>query len=77
MGVTILSEETQPDLQVPPLQALVPYMSKQRFADLVGVEFGVVDAWVDRGYLPSRVIGKHRLINVAVLWKQAFDAQYS
>lgn len=58
---------------LPPLQVLVPYMSKARFAECVGVDIGVVDAWVDRRYIPSRVVGKHRLINVAQMWKQAFE----
>jgi hypothetical protein len=60
---------------VPPLQGMVPYMTKQRFSELSGVPLGVVDAWVDRGYIPSRVIGKHRLVNMALLWKGAFDEQ--
>jgi hypothetical protein len=70
-------EENQLGQVLPPGQVLVPFMSKKRFAELSGLEFGVVDAWVDRGYLPSKVFGKHRLINVALLWRKAFEDQYS
>ncbi|HEX7047769.1 MAG TPA: hypothetical protein VF275_09405 [Gammaproteobacteria bacterium] len=53
----------------PALALLVatPVMTKERFADLVGVEVGVVRGMLDRGYLPSVKIGRHRLVNVAAL----------
>ncbi|WP_045223682.1 hypothetical protein [Methyloterricola oryzae] len=60
---------------VPPLQLLVPYMTRQRYAELTGLAPGIVDAQVERGYLPSRIFGKHRLINVAQLWKQALEEE--
>jgi len=58
---------------VPPLQIPIPYITRQRYAELSGVPVGIVDAWVDRGYIPSKVIGKHRLVNVAQMWAQAFQ----
>jgi len=45
----------------------VPVMTKERFAELVGVEVGVVRGMLDRSYLPSIKIGRHRFINVAAL----------
>lgn len=66
-------EENQGLPPLPPMQVMVPYMSKARFAELVGVDVGVVDAWVDRRYLPTRLVGKYRLINLALLWQQAFQ----
>lgn len=56
----------------PPLALLmaVPVMTKERFAELVGVEVGVVRGMLDRGYLPAIKIGRHRFVNVALLQKQ-------
>jgi hypothetical protein len=65
--------EASLSMAVPPLQSLVPYMSKRRFADIVGIEISVVDGWVEKGHLPSVLIGKYRLINVAKLWQQALE----
>jgi hypothetical protein len=47
-----------------------PYITRQRYAELSGAPIGIVDAWVDRGHIPSKVIGKHRLVNVALLWSK-------
>lgn len=58
-----------------PFQVVVPFMTRQRYAELTGISLGVVDAWVDRGYVPSRVVGKRRLVNIAALWRQAFEAE--
>lgn len=49
------------------LSPAVPVMDRERFADLVGIELGVVNGWIDRGYVPTVKIGRHRLINIAVL----------
>lgn len=42
-------------VSLPPLAVLL--MTRERFAELSGVAPGVVDAWVDRGYLPSMLVG--------------------
>lgn len=51
----------------------VPLMHKERFAELVGVSYGVVEGWVDRGYLPSVVVGKHKLVNLALLTQECLE----
>jgi hypothetical protein len=56
---------------VPPFQIPIPYITRQRYSELSGVPLGVVDAWVDRGYIPSKIIGRHRLVNIAAMWKDA------
>lgn len=48
-------------------------MTRERYSELSGVPIGVVDAWVDRGYIPSKIIGKHRLINLALMFRQALE----
>lgn len=45
----------------------VPIMTKERFAELAGLEVGVVRGMLDRGYLPAMKIGRHRFVNVAAL----------
>lgn len=44
-----------------------PVMTKERFAELTGLEEGVIRGMIDKGHLPSVKIGKHRLVNVALL----------
>lgn len=61
------------NVPVPPFQIPMPYVTKQRFSELSGLDIGVVDAHVDRGYLPSKRIGRHRLINLARLWAEALQ----
>ncbi len=47
-------------------QALaLPLISPERFAQLVGVEHGVIRGWMQRGYVPTYSIGKYTLINLA------------
>lgn len=55
------------------LQPFTPVMSKERFAELSGVSFGVVDGWCNRGYLPTLVIGKHKMINMVQLHHVCLD----
>lgn len=45
----------------------IPVMTKERFAELVGVEVGVIRGMLDRHYLPAIKIGRHRFVNVALL----------
>lgn len=52
----------------------VPVMDRERFAVLVGIDLGVVNGWIDRGYVPTVKIGRHRLINLAVLTVEALSA---
>ncbi|ALP51651.1 hypothetical protein Tel_00015 [Candidatus Tenderia electrophaga] len=54
-------------------QVNVPVMEKGKFADLVGVDVGVVNGWIDKGYLPSMKLGKHRLVNIALLAEECMD----
>lgn len=51
----------------------VPVMHQERFAELVGVSIGTVNGWVDKGHVPSIVIGRHRLVNIALLTKDCFE----
>lgn len=45
----------------------VPVMNKKRFAELTGFSEGVVEGWIDRGQIPTVLIGKHRAINLVLI----------
>ena len=53
----------------------VPVRERERFAALVGIELGVVNGWIDRGYVPTVKIGRYRLINLAALTREALEAE--
>ena len=56
--------EQTPEINIQPF---TPVMSQERFAELTGFPFGVVQGWVARGYVPSLLLGKHRVINLVQL----------
>lgn len=45
-------------------------MSREKFAESVGVPFDVVRGWCQKDYLPTYRIGKYTLINLALLEKE-------
>lgn len=45
----------------------VPIVSRARFSELTGVPEGVVQGWIQKGYLPTYSIGKYTLINLSLL----------
>lgn len=49
---------------------LLPVISKERFASLTGFPPGVIDGWVNRGYLPTTRFGKWSGINLIALSRQ-------
>ncbi|BBL72791.1 hypothetical protein [Methylogaea oryzae] len=67
-----MDELQQASQSVPPL---VPIMSRERFAELTGLSIGVIDGWTERNYLPTVLIGKHRLVNLVLLHKQCLEAE--
>lgn len=57
-------------VQLPP----VPLMHWRRFAEMVGLEEGVVRGLCDKGYLPVVNQGKYRFINLALLTQRCLEA---
>lgn len=55
----------------------VPVMTRERFADLSGIEVGVLNGWINKGYMPVMEFGKYRLVNLALLTKMALDKEFS
>jgi len=55
-------------------QALtLPVLSRARFAELIGVDEGVVLGWVNKGYLSTVKLGKYSLINLEALRQSCAD----
>ncbi|MFZ6876277.1 hypothetical protein ACO0LF_29795 [Undibacterium sp. Di27W] len=59
-----------------PLPITGTLMSREKFADMIGIPVGVVTGWCDRGYLPVVPIGKYSLINVALLHQQCLNRAF-
>lgn len=66
--------EPLPDLSQLPN---VPVMARERFAELAGVDVGVVNGWIAKGYMPVIEFGKYRLVNIALLTKLALEKEFS
>ncbi len=49
--------------QLPP----IPIMHWKKFAEVVGINEGVLRGLCDRNYIPSISFGRHRFINLAKL----------
>ncbi|MDD2769284.1 MAG: hypothetical protein PHT19_11150 [Methylococcus sp.] len=54
-----------------------PYVSREMFSQFSGMDIGIVDAWVERGRIPSKLIGKHRLVNIAKMWHEAIQQEHT
>jgi len=53
-----------------------PLVTKRLFSQLSGLSEETVRGMVERGHLPTTKIGKHRLVNVALLTKDALEADF-
>ncbi|MEZ0231416.1 MAG: hypothetical protein ACAH12_01135 [Methylophilaceae bacterium] len=54
----------------------LPVISRQKFAEMIGMSEGIIEGWMNRGYIPTLLIGKHRLINLALLNKLALEQEF-
>ncbi len=60
-------------------QSAPPLMPWQKFAEWIGMgdEPIVVRTWLERGYLPSRKVGKRTMVNVALLHQQLLEQEWT
>ena len=56
-----------------PTVCSVPVMHKKRFAELSGFSEGIVEGWLDRGQLPTVLIGKHRAVNLVLITRNCLS----
>ena len=54
-------------------QSQVSILTAEKFAELVGLPVGVVDAQLDRRILPVIKIGKRRFVNLEALRQRAIS----
>ena len=59
----------------PPATQFIPVMGRERFAELTGFSVETVRGWEAKGYLPTIKVGKHRLVNLAALTRQALEEE--
>ncbi|MGP5309618.1 DNA-binding protein [Vreelandella alkaliphila] len=59
----------------PQVPATVPTMTIERFSQLSGLDEGVIQGHIRRGYLPTIKVGRYRMINVALLNAQCLSAE--
>jgi hypothetical protein len=53
--------------QVNLISPVPPLMTIENFAETVGVTPSVVDGWIKRDYIPTKKMGKRRLVNMVQL----------
>jgi excisionase family DNA binding protein len=53
-----------------------PVVTKRLFAQLTGLTEETIRGMIERGHLPTVKIGKHRMVNVALLTKDALESEY-
>ena len=51
----------------------MPLLSRQRFADLIGLPVGVIEKQCERGYWPTVRVGHYSLINVASIQRACLE----
>lgn len=69
------------DQSSPPVVAALPtyaspLVTRERFAELVGLPVGVVVGFANRGYIPTVSIGKYSLVNLELLRKRCLDREF-
>lgn len=52
-----------------------PVMTQERFSQLSGLTEGQVRGQIEKGHLPSIKVGRVRLVNVAVLSRDALEQE--
>ncbi|CAA0100661.1 Uncharacterised protein [BD1-7 clade bacterium] len=53
-----------------------PVVTKQLFSHMTGLTKETIRGMIERGHLPTVKIGKHRMINVALLTKESLEREF-
>lgn len=62
--------------QKPAIQATAPIVTKARFSEMSGLTEETLRGMIERGHLPTLKVGKHRMINVALLTKECLEQDF-
>lgn len=70
--------ESQPHVtSMMPSASSSPLVTRERFAEMVGLPLGVITGWCNKGLVPCVSIGKYSLINVALLVNRCVAKEFS
>lgn len=53
-----------------------PLVTRERFAEMIGLPPGVILGWANKGLLPQVKIGRYALVNVELLKKQCLAKEF-
>lgn len=53
-----------------------PLVTRERFAELIGLPVGVVVGWCNKGLVPCVSVGKYSLINIALLQNRCLAQEF-
>lgn len=53
-----------------------PLVTKKLFAQLSGLTEETIRGMVEKGHLPTVKVGKHRMVNVALITKEALESEF-
>jgi hypothetical protein len=54
-----------------------PLVTRERFAEMVGLPLGVITGWCNKGLVPCVSVGKYSLINVALLGSRCVAKEFN
>lgn len=55
----------------------MPLVTRERFAELVGLPVGVIVGWCNKGLIPTMTIGKYSLVSVELLRKRCLEREFA
>ena len=53
-----------------------PVVTKRRFSGMSGLTEETIRGMAERGHLPTIKVGRHRMINVAAITRDALEAEF-
>ena len=53
-----------------------PLVTKKLFSQLSGLTEETIRGMIERGHLPTVKVGKHRMVNVALITKEALESEF-
>lgn len=56
---------------------LPPLLTREKFAEQVGLPVGVVVGFINKGYLATFPLGRYSLVNIELLRKQCLDREFT
>lgn len=53
-----------------------PLVTKKLFSQMSGLTEETIRGMIERGHLPTVKVGKHRMVNVALIAKEALESEF-